>query len=122
MERHRRLPVGAELAPGGGVHFRVWAPKRHGVEVAINGHAEALRAEGNGYFSGVVASAKAGTRYRFRLDGLPDAYPDPASRWQPEGPFGPSVVVDPTAYRWADAGWRGVPLAGQVMYELHLGT
>lgn len=125
MDGHRRLPVGAELAPGGGVHFRVWAPRRHTVEVVTNGkagHPEKLRPEGNGYFSGVMKEAKAGTRYRFRLDGLPDAYPDPASRWQPEGPFGPSVVVDPTTYRWGDGGWRGIDLAGQVFYELHVGT
>jgi 1,4-alpha-glucan branching enzyme len=33
----RRLPVGAEALPGGGVHFRVWAPRRRRVEVVFEG-------------------------------------------------------------------------------------
>lgn len=31
----RRLPIGAEIRPEGGVDFRVWAPDRHRVEIAI---------------------------------------------------------------------------------------
>src|SRR5262249_44278971 len=26
------------------------------------------------------------------------------------------------AFRWSDQNWRGVPLPGQVIYELHIGT
>ena len=123
----RRLPVGAELAPEGGVHFRVWAPERRRVDVVLEGDAAGgrspvpLRPAGDGYFAGLVAAAAAGTRYRLRLDDG-DAFPDPASRFQPDGPFGPSCIVDPGAYRWTDDGWRGVPLRGQVLYELHVGT
>ena len=50
-----------------------------------------------------------GARYRFRLDGG-DAFPDPASRFQPEGPHGPSQVVDPTRFRWTDAAWQGADI------------
>jgi maltooligosyltrehalose trehalohydrolase len=118
----RRLPVGAEIQPGaGGVHFRVWAPGRKTVHVSMQRGEAALAAEGNGYFSGVIPAAEAGTRYRYRLD-AGDAYPDPASRFQPEGPHGPSEVVDPAAFEWTDAGWRGVPARGQVLYEMHIGT
>ena len=122
------MPVGAEVAPGGGgVHFRVWAPARRRVEVvfaAPGGRQAALELEreaGGGYFSGRAAAAAAGDLYRFRLDGG-DAFPDPASRFQPEGPHGPSRVVDPAAHRWRDAGWRGAVLQGQVIYEMHVGT
>ncbi len=124
MAWERRLPVGAEVAPEG-VHFRVWAPARRRVEVVIEGEPAgpaALEPEGNGYFSGLVRQARAGTRYRFRLDGESQAYPDPASRFQPDGPHGPSEVIDPAAFAWTDAGWNGVPLRGQVLYELHVGT
>ncbi len=124
-QRPRRLPVGAEVQPGGGVHFRVWAPRRQRVEVVLEpGEAAAvpLAAEGNGYFSGFAAAARAGTLYRYRLDGDGTPYPDPASRFQPQGPHGPSQVVDPAAFRWTDQGWRGVPLPGQVIYEMHFGT
>ncbi len=116
----RRLPIGAEVTADG-VDFRVWAPKRKRVDVVVAGHATALAAEGNGYFQGRLPGAGTGARYRFRVDG--DAsYPDPASRFQPEGPDGPSQVVDPNGFRWTDVNWPGVPLRGQVIYEMHVGT
>jgi maltooligosyltrehalose trehalohydrolase len=64
-----------------------------------------LTAEPAGYFSGLVPGLQAGGRYRFRLDGGRTLYPDPASRFQPDGPHGPSQVVDPTAFRWGDEAW-----------------
>jgi maltooligosyltrehalose trehalohydrolase len=109
------------------VHFRVWAPARRRVEVVFAAPGgrpagvELVREAGSGYFSGFAATAAAGDLYRFRLDGG-DAFPDPASRFQPDGPHGPSRVVDPAAYRWRDAGWRGAVLQGQVIYEMHVGT
>ncbi|MGH7322427.1 MAG: alpha-amylase family glycosyl hydrolase, partial [Candidatus Rokuibacteriota bacterium] len=125
----RCLAVGAEVSPDGGVYFRVWAPRAGRVDVVLEGESRlteppadgALAPEGDGYFSGRVADARAGTRYRYRLDGGGD-FPDPASRFQPEGPHGASEVVDPTAFPWTDAGWSGVRLAGQVLYEMHIGT
>lgn len=119
----RRLPTGAEVQPAGGTHFRVWAPRRKRVEVVIEGSgpAHALRPEPGGYFSARVEGIAAGTRYRYRLDGG-DSFPDPASRRQPDGPHGPSEVVDPGAFAWSDGAWRGVSLPGQVIYEMHVGT
>src|SRR5215213_1538602 len=104
----RRLPVGAEALPGGGVDFRVWAPRRKRVEVVFEGGDApgpfALEEEEGGYFSGVAEGANGGALYRFRLDGGDYLYPDPASRFQPEGPHGHSCVVDPTTFRWTDDG------------------
>jgi len=118
----RRVPVGAEVQPGGGVHFRVWAPGHRKIEVVLEGGPTvALAPEAGGYWSGLVAQALPGHRYRYRIDGE-GPFPDPASRFQPEGPHGPSEVVDPAAFAWTDHGWEGLRLAGQVMYELHLGT
>lgn len=119
----RRLPVGAEVMEEG-VQFRVWAPLRHRVEVQLEsspGGCHALQPEGNGYFSGIVAGLTAGARYKYRLDGAA-AFPDPASRFQPEGPHGPSAVVDPSRYAWTDGDWRGCGAQGQVVYEMHVGT
>src|SRR5205823_393196 len=48
--------------------------------------------------------------------------PDPASRFQPEGPHGPSQIVNPLLYSWKDEAWKGVRLEGQVIYEMHIGT
>src|SRR5215204_4840102 len=119
----RRLPVGAEILPGGGVHFRVWAPRREKVEVVFEDERRGfeLEPEEDGYVSASVERAGAGVLYRFRLDGGDDLYPDPASRFQPRGPHGPSRVVDPARFRWTDAGWRGASLKGQVVYEMHVG-
>lgn len=124
----RRLPVGAEVQPTGGVHFRVWAPRRQQVSVSVYDTGgsllatEPLMAEDHGYFSALVAEAAAGMSYGFRLDNDERLYPDPASRFQPNGPHDLSEVVDPSAYQWQDRDWPGSQLAGQVIYELHFGT
>jgi len=116
----RRFLIGAEVLPGGGAHFRVWAPSRRRLEVLLDGAAVELAAEPGGYFSGIVQQAGAGTRYRFRVDGG-ESFPDPASRFQPAGPHGDSQVTDP-AFAWTDAAWQGCRLEGQVIYEMHVGT
>lgn len=126
-ENKRRLPVGAEVQPGGGVHFRVWAPRRRAVSAVLEGGSGAgaevpLEPEPGGYFSGRAANAGAGTLYRYRLDGGPGAFPDPASRFQPQGPHGPSQVIDPGGFAWTDRTWRGCGRDGQVIYEMHVGT
>jgi maltooligosyltrehalose trehalohydrolase len=119
----RRLPVGAEVVPGRGVHFRLWAPVRKAVEVVFDGGSGVpLTPEPGGYFSAIVPDAVDGTRYHFRLDGGERLLPDPASRFQPEGPHGPSQVVDPSRFAWTDHDWKGVPDTGNVFYELHVGT
>jgi len=119
----RRLPIGAEPSPSGGTHFRVWAPRRHSVAVVIDGSATPapLDAEAGGYFSGVVEEARSGTRYRYLLDG-DHAFADPASRFQPGGPHGPSMVIDPSTFAWKYDTWRGVRPERRVLYEMHIGT
>ncbi|HET9683075.1 MAG TPA: alpha-amylase family glycosyl hydrolase, partial [Gemmatimonadaceae bacterium] len=119
----RRLPIGAEPSPDGGVHFRVWAPRRHGVAVLLDGSEEAtaLTAEPGGYFSGVVEGARVGSRYRFLLD-EDIALADPATRFQPEGTHGPSQVIDAGTFRWTHDEWVGIAPERRVLYEMHIGT
>jgi maltooligosyltrehalose trehalohydrolase len=102
-------------------HFRVWAPGAQTVEVVLADATLAMQRESSGYFILDTASLSAGALYRYRVDGG-GPWPDPCSRFQPDGPHGPSQLVAPQAYRWRDAGWRGVQLYGQVIYELHIGT
>ncbi|MDQ3549046.1 MAG: malto-oligosyltrehalose trehalohydrolase [Chloroflexota bacterium] len=121
----RRLPIGVELRPGG-ADARVWAPRCHSVALVVesgdgNWSETRLEAEADGYFSGFVAEISAGSRYRLRLNDA-DSYPDPASRFQPEGPHGPSEAIEPSAFVWSDGDWPGVGLRGAVIYELHVGT
>ncbi len=119
----RRFPIGAEVRPDG-THFRVWAPAPRNIELVLEGDHSgdrvALEKEADGYYSAFASGVGAGTRYKYRLDGA--LYPDPASRFQPEGPAGPSQVVDPGRYRWSSGQTRGIEMHGQIMYELHLGT
>src|SRR5438094_4867156 len=101
----RRLPVGAETQPGGGVHFRVWSPdhKQAGVVVERSGSRTVecpLAPERCGYLSAFIEDAAGGDRYWISLED--DRLPDPASRYQPDGPFGASQIVDPTAFAWTD--------------------
>src|SRR5881397_1331301 len=120
----RRYPIGAELIGKDETHFRVWAPKAWKVDVVLEDAGDAkpkfcpLTAEPNGYFSG-AASVGAGVRYRFRINGAQNFYPDPASRFQPDGPHGSSCIVDRTRFRWSDGEWPGLKLKGQIFYEMH---
>lgn len=124
----RRFPIGAELLPEKGAHFRVWAPLREKISVAIlnennNGNnLYELKKEGNGYFSGTIESAGEETLYKFKLDDDDFLYPDPVSRFQPEGPHGPSQIIDPFKYKWKTEEWKGCKLEGQIIYEMHIGT
>jgi maltooligosyltrehalose trehalohydrolase len=76
---------------------------------------------GDGYYQ-ATCPARAGDLYRFRLDDSRDLIADPASRYQPQGPFGPSVVVDPYTFQWTDTSWRGVKSSDVIAYEFHVGT
>jgi maltooligosyltrehalose trehalohydrolase len=122
----RCCPIGAEVLEGDQASFRVWAPARKRVKVMIHdahGTRElALASEGDGYFSGVRAHTPPGTLYSYRLDDEPQLFPDPASRYQPQGHDGPSQLVNPRAYRWSDTQWQGLRRTGDVIYEMHVGT
>src|SRR5439155_6563644 len=88
----RRLPVGAEVQPRGGTHLRVWAPRCQRVVVQIRAQTHEMReplnltAEEDGYHSGLHSEAAAGDLYWLLLDDDETRLPDPASRFQPEGP------------------------------------
>jgi maltooligosyltrehalose trehalohydrolase len=108
---------------GAGTAFRVWAPRARRVEVvdAAGGALAPLAAAGQGYFEGWAAGVRDGALYRYRLDGG-DAFPDPASRFQPQGVHGPSMVVDPSRFPWHDAAWTGAAQERLVFYEVHVGA
>lgn len=125
--RSRPLPLGATwLGSDAGTHFRVWAPQRARVELQLESGPGAitplpLERGGNGYHEATIPDLPPGSLYRYLLDGE-GPLPDPASRFQPHGPHGPSQVIDPHSFRWTDHEWRGIDLHGQVLYEMHVGT
>jgi maltooligosyltrehalose trehalohydrolase len=124
----RRLPIGTELISGHhepGSHARVWAPDHAKVTLVVEGDRPrevVLAREPDGHHGGFIPGLGEGDRYRFRLGDDPALYADPASRFQPEGPLGPSQVVDPSRFAWTDAAWTGLAADRHVLYELHIGT
>src|SRR5437764_4105055 len=115
------LHLGATVRDDG-IVFRAWAPRRRTLDVVIEGRRPlALTRQDDGLFEGVVAALPASTRYQYRLNG--ERYrPDPASRFQPEGVHGPSLVVNPASFPWTDEAFTGHALADLVIYALHVGT
>jgi maltooligosyltrehalose trehalohydrolase len=113
-----------------GAHFRVWAPTARNLEVVLESSNRAsgvqtphilMTKSADGTWSAFISGVKAGDRYRYRVDGQ-GPFPDPASRFQPEGTHGPSEIIDPNSFVWSDAAWRGVELNKLIIYELHVGT
>jgi maltooligosyltrehalose trehalohydrolase len=127
MTRRRHdMPFGAELTASGQVRFRLWAPAAHEVELMLHEEADTPRplkmsAQPDGWFELVTGEARAGSRYRYRIDGKTEV-PDPASRSNPDDIHGPSEVIDAAAFEWDDDAWRGRPWHEAVVYELHVGT
>jgi len=102
--------------------FEVWAPGRQKVELVLEDGKRrlAMESSGCGRWRVEVGGLGAGTRYGFSLDGGP-VRPDPRSRWQPEGIYGPSALVE-SDFAWSDQAWRGFDISSAVVYELHVGT
>jgi len=124
VKRIHAMPFGSTLRPDG-ISFRLWAPDAKRVELVLEEAGARvvmpLNAAGEGWFERTHADARAGTQYRYRIDGKTEV-PDPASRHQPQDVHGPSEVIDPQLYDWRDAAWRGRPWHEAVIYELHVGT
>jgi maltooligosyltrehalose trehalohydrolase len=110
--------LGALPVEAGTVELRAWAPNARSVAVRLAGGDHALAEAGEGFWAG-QAPAAPGDDYRFVLDGA-DAWPDPCSRWQPEGVRGPSRVLDTGAFEIAPG--PVLELDELVLYELHVGT
>jgi len=117
------MEFGAKPLGAGRCRFSVWAPEKHGLSLVLLGAERKtvdMIPERCGFHS-AETNAAAGTRYAFRM---PDGreFPDPASRFQPEGVHGPSAVVDTSAFEWEDKSFVSRSLRETVVYEMHVGT
>jgi maltooligosyltrehalose trehalohydrolase len=107
--------------------IEVWAPRAPRVRLRRLTDAGAtasdieMSAAADGWWRTDVVLAD-GDRYGFVLGDADDLRPDPRSRRQPDGVHGPSAGFDASTFAWTDAAWTGRPLAGAVIYELHVGT
>jgi maltooligosyltrehalose trehalohydrolase len=112
--------------------FEVWAPERDRIRLRIVGAVAdpdtddsdliAMQRSEDGWWRVDVPTAAPGTDYAYLIDDDETGYPDPRSRWQPDGVHGPSRVYDHDEFRWTDNAWTGRTLPGSVSYELHIGT
>jgi maltooligosyltrehalose trehalohydrolase len=102
----------------GVVDFEVWAPSASRVGVRVR-DAEQPLDEGDGWWRGTAEGAS-GDTYTYVVDGA--EWPDPCSRFQPDGVKGPSEIVDSSSFDWQARDWSGLELDTLVLYELHIGT
>jgi maltooligosyltrehalose trehalohydrolase len=117
------MRVGAYPLKDSRWHFLLWAPQSRTVSIKIadTGRTILMEPLERGYHRAVLDGVRAGTRYLYRIEDGREL-PDPASRFQPEGVHGPSQLVDTRAFGWTDQNWKGRPLEGSILYELHVGT
>ncbi|HVB34169.1 MAG TPA: malto-oligosyltrehalose trehalohydrolase [Patescibacteria group bacterium] len=123
MGQPQRERLGCRLHGGGRAEFLVWAPRAQRVEVRLVEPEERMiemRRGERGYHHALAEGIEAGSLYFFRLNEGTDRA-DPASRWQPRGVHGPSMVVDGQC-DWNDSAWKGLPLEEYLLYEIHVGT
>jgi len=120
-----RLDLGATVLDSSKVCFKVWAPAATELSVALQSRgydrAIPMNKDERGYFSATASDVRAGEDYFYAVDGQ-SRYPDPASRFQPQGVHGPSRIVDPDTFQWEDDAWEGISLRNYIIYELHVGT
>ncbi|MDO9377792.1 MAG: malto-oligosyltrehalose trehalohydrolase [Nocardioidaceae bacterium] len=101
--------------------FEVWAPlAQESATLHVGDDVVPMERADDGWWC-AEHEGGAGTRYAFAIDGG-DELADPRARRLPDGPDGRAEVVDLAAYDWQDHHWRGVPLPGSVVYEMHVGT
>ena len=116
--------MGAQYLGDGKCEFTVWAPLLKSVKLCVvhpDERSLSMSRDGRGYWRAVIDEVNPGALYMYQPDGS-ELRPDPASNYQPEGVHGPSQVIDHTAFRWTDGGWRGIALEEMIIYELHVGT
>ncbi len=98
--------------------YRVWAPNAQRMRVVAGRESVEMTSAEGGWWH---ALAPAGD-YGFQIDDDDAVRPDPRSTRQPHGVHERSRTWDASAHDWADADWTGRPIAGGVLYELHIGT
>ncbi len=117
-----RSPLGA-IWRDGSCDFTIWAPFAKEVEVQLVREKRSFKLDPirQGYFGGRARDIGHDSLYFLSLDDKAQRG-DPASRFQPEGVFGPSSIVDTSAFSWDDHEWRGTELKDYILFEIHTGV
>ncbi|MEO5732402.1 MAG: malto-oligosyltrehalose trehalohydrolase [Rubrivivax sp.] len=106
--------------------FRLWAPGADRIELAYESTAGERRfmtmdRDDAGWWQVQTDAVAVGSAYGFRSNGEL-VVPDPAARAQMSDVHGLSRLIDPRAYEWQTAHWKGRSWQEAVFYELHVGT
>jgi len=118
------MKIGANYLGNNQCEFTVWAPTLKQVAVQITSPDKRLlpmQQSAAGYWQTTATDIPPGTLYTYQLESK-NNWPDPASKYQPQGVHCPSQVIDENAFTWTDTDWQGVAIAETIIYELHVGT
>ncbi len=100
--------------------FRVWAPKAKSLALCTDNIEHQMLPERDGFWHIELKSLKHPVLYAYKIDGS-GPYPDPASRFQPEGVHGRSQLWQ-DEFEWHDQNWQAPALKDAIIYEVHTGT
>jgi maltooligosyltrehalose trehalohydrolase len=100
----------------------VWAPRPTRLRLRLGDQTVGMTKGDDDWWTPDIDDVPADARYGYLIDDERTPRPDPRSRRQPDGVHGLSQRFDPDAFGWTDQAWTGRPLAGGVIYELHIGT
>jgi len=117
------MQTGSSRTKTGDWKFCVWAPfheKVSLVTISPNHGRIPLIMDHRGYWHTEV-NLPDKTRYFYELDSK-ELYPDPASRYQPDGVFGSSETLSFPHITWNDKDWIGIEKRDMIIYEIHVGT
>jgi maltooligosyltrehalose trehalohydrolase len=118
------LVQGPEVTPHG-IQYRTWTEHPEVTLIIYTADGKVARtlpmeAGEDGFFSVTDGQGKVGDLYKYQL-GATGPFPDPASRFQPSGVHGPSMVTG-NDFDWTDEEWQRPRLRDLAIYELHIGT
>lgn len=114
--------IGAHYLGDNQCEFLVYAPFSQEAALHIltpNEQYLKLQPQEQGYFHSIAHNIGPGATYQLKLDS--GEFADPASRYQPQGVFGPSQVIEPE-FAWDDQHWHGLAFSQYIIYECHVGT
>ncbi len=120
-------PLGATLTTDGGAVFRVWAPGATSAYVAgqfNNWNQTSLPMSRSGvYFTRKVAApVSANQKYKYIFQPGTIWKTDARGRAMHESDYGNTLIINPSAYVWADSAFAMPAFEEAIVYELHVGT
>lgn len=103
------------------VEFRVFSSKAGQVSLCLGNERLPMEREADDGLFRLETKAQAGMLYGFSVDSGP-CYPDPASRFQPEGVHEKSELISPKIFSRKQPGREPITFDDLILYELHIGT